>query len=326
MEISSPDLFDDLGITFLGSRLKRLADRFQSEAGEVLRSYDMPIQPSQQLVLAALLQHGALSVGEIAQRLRVSQPTVTRGVVALEALGLIAAGRVEDQRQKILSLTDEGHAVMRRAQNEVWPRVARATAALCRDLPGDLLQSLTELEEGLDRSSLNARVEAVRVATAGLRIRDFSDDLADAFYRLNVAWIEEMFAVEQADIDILAHPHAKVIDPGGVILFAETDDLGVVGTCALMPGEDGWWELTKMCVSNAARGRGIGEFLLVQALGRAKIIGIEKLYLLTNTKCEAAVHLYEKHGFRHDADIMRRFGAHYARCTVAMSYGGMRRT
>jgi len=322
MEPSRPDLFDDLGITFLGSRLKRLADRFQAEATDVLHTYGMPIQPAQQLVLAALLRQGPLSVGEIAQRLRVSQPTVTRSVVTLEALGLVASGRAEDQRQKILSLSAEGEALMRRAENEVWPRVARATGELCRDLPCDLLESLAKLEAGLDRSSLDARVEAVRIETAGLRTCDFRDDLAGAFYRLNAAWIEEMFALEQTDIDILSHPRARIVDPGGVILFAETDDLGIVGTCALMPAEDGWWELTKMCVAKAARGRGIGEFLLVQALARARALRIEKLYLLTNTLCEAAIHLYEKHGFRHDAQIMRRFASHYARSNVAMSYGG----
>ena len=38
--------------------------------------------------------------------------------------------------------------------------------------------------------------------------------------------------------------------------------------------------------------------------------------LLSNAKCAAAVHLYEKAGFRHDAEIMAR----YERCNVAMRY------
>lgn len=37
-------------------------------------------------------------------------------------------------------------------------------------------------------------------------------------------------------------------------------------------------------------------------------------------KCAAAIHLYEKLGFVHDAEIMRLFGARYERCDVAMSY------
>lgn len=42
--------------------------------------------------------------------------------------------------------------------------------------------------------------------------------------------------------------------------------------------------------------------------------------LLSNAKCAAAVHLYEKAGFRHDADIMARYGARCERCNVAMRY------
>jgi RimJ/RimL family protein N-acetyltransferase len=47
---------------------------------------------------------------------------------------------------------------------------------------------------------------------------------------------------------------------------------------------------------------------------------MDKIYLLTNRKCAAAIHLYEKLGFVHDEAIMRSFGARYERCDVAMSY------
>ena len=46
----------------------------------------------------------------------------------------------------------------------------------------------------------------------------------------------------------------------------------------------------------------------------------DPLYLLTNKRCAAAVHLYEKLGFRHDKEIMARYGAEYERCDVAMRY------
>ena len=49
-------------------------------------------------------------------------------------------------------------------------------------------------------------------------------------------------------------------------------------------------------------------------------MGIETLYLLTNAKCVPAINLYEKLGFRHDARIMKKYGAQYARCDVAMRY------
>src|SRR5262249_29036857 len=141
--------------------------------------------------------------------------------------------------------------------------------------------------------------------------------------RINAEWIEEMFALEAADIQLMSQPRKQIIDKGGTVLFAETSDLGVVGTCAIMKSRNGWYELTKMGVSKTARGRKTGEFLLVKAIERARAMGIaDRLYLLTNKKCAAAVHLYEKLGFEHDTEIMRLFGARYERCDVAMRFNG----
>lgn len=155
----------------------------------------------------------------------------------------------------------------------------------------------------------------------GLSIRPFTDDLAEPFYRINAEWIEEMFVLEENDIRLLSNPRELILDKGGVVLFAEAADLGVVGTCALIRMQDGWFELTKMGVAKAARGRKAGEFLLAAILDQARAMGVaDKLYLLTNAKCAAAIHLYEKLGFQHDAEIMTTFGARYERCDVAMRF------
>jgi N-acetylglutamate synthase-like GNAT family acetyltransferase len=177
------------------------------------------------------------------------------------------------------------------------------------------------LEAEMDKSSLAARVESLASpAAGGLTVRDFDDGLAEDFYRINAEWIEEMFALEDNDVALLSKPRELIIDKGGVVLFAETPDLGVVGTCALMRMGEGCFELTKMAVLKAARGRKVGEYLLDKTLERAKSMGIEQLYLLTNAKCASAIHLYEKLGFEHDAQIMAKFGGRYERCNVAMSY------
>jgi ribosomal protein S18 acetylase RimI-like enzyme len=83
---------------------------------------------------------------------------------------------------------------------------------------------------------------------------------------------------------------------------------------------DGGVELTKMGVLASARGRRAGDFLMRQILKRARQMEIQDLFLLTNSKCASAIRLYEKYGFRHDDDIMRRYGHRYERCNVTMSY------
>ncbi|KQZ29348.1 bifunctional helix-turn-helix transcriptional regulator/GNAT family N-acetyltransferase [Caulobacter sp. Root1472] len=314
----TPDTLADLGPAFLGSRLKRLSDRLQAEATAVLQAHDLPIQPAQQVLLAALKQDGALTIGALAQRLRLSQPTITRTVQGLVDQGLVAVSRgARDLRHKTLSLTEDGARVIGAAQREIWPRVAAAVTELCDGGEQALLDQISALEARLDARSLVDRVTAAR----GLTVREFSDDLAGAFYAINAAWISQMFTLEENDVTLLENPRALIVDKGGAVLFAQTPDLGVVGTCAIMRMKDGWFELTKMGVLEAARGRKVGEFLLAAALERAEAMGVaDRLYLLTNRKCAAAIHLYEKLGFQHDAEIMALFGGRYERCDVAMRY------
>lgn len=311
------DLLAGFGVGFLGSRLKRLAERMQTDAAEVARALDVPVQPAQMAYLMTIRLHGPIAVGELAERLQLAQPTVTR---ALGTLGEFVEARPVpgDGRSRRLALTEKGEALLARVQTELLPRIEAAAAELVQDLQGDFMQGLSKVEARLTESSLLARVQAA--GAPAMWARDFSDDLAEAFYRINADWISDMFSLEQNDIDLLSRPRELILDKGGVVLFAETPDLGVVGTAALMVSKDGWVELTKMGVTPEARGRKVGEYLLAKTLERAASLGMDKVYLLTNRKCAAAIHLYEKLGFVHDAEIMRLFGARYERCDVAMAY------
>jgi N-acetylglutamate synthase-like GNAT family acetyltransferase len=153
-----------------------------------------------------------------------------------------------------------------------------------------------------------------------LRLIEYRDELSHHFHSINAQWIESMFVMEAADRETLEHPRTQIIDQGGAILFVEAADLGIVGTCALRKTSKSAFELTKMGVIESARGRKAGEFLLDAMIGRARSMNASKLYLLTNSKCEAAIHLYEKAGFVHDAAIMAEYGARYQRSNVAMSF------
>jgi GNAT superfamily N-acetyltransferase len=157
-----------------------------------------------------------------------------------------------------------------------------------------------------------------RDAAADVEILDSKPELLPYFRSINEEWIREMFSLERTDREVLENARALILDRGGRILYARHRELGVVGTCALLRRSGGAFELTKMGVTPSARGRGIGEALLAHAIALTDSLGIAKLFLLTNARCEAAIHLYEKHGFEHDAEVMREYGPLYARCNVAM--------
>lgn len=319
------DILADMGYLFLGSRLKRLAERLQADAARLLKTSDLPIQPAQFPLLAAIDRYGPLTIGDAVEALGVSQPAVTRTASSLLDIGLLAASRDDaDMRQKTLALTDAGKALMAHARAVLWPPLGTVVTDLCGDLSGPLLDQIGQLETKLDHCSMEMRVNtatlAARHAATGLSIREYSDDLAEDFYRINAEWIEQMFVLEENDRQILSHPRELIIDRGGIILFVEDAELGVVGTCALIRIDEGSFELTKMGVSEKARGRKAGEFLLASILERARAMAMDRLYLLTNSKCASAIHLYEKLGFVHDAEIMAAYGSRYERCNVAMSY------
>ncbi len=153
-----------------------------------------------------------------------------------------------------------------------------------------------------------------------IQFLEFTPALSEYFKLINEQWIGQMFAMEASDFEILNDPQKIIIDKGGKVYFAQHATLGIVGTCALLKKDHSSFELTKMGVMESARGLKIGEALLAYVIAQAKPLQIENLYLLTNKKCEAAIHLYEKHGFKHDSQTMARYANKYQRADVAMRY------
>ncbi|MBR2270091.1 GNAT family N-acetyltransferase [Sphingobium sp.] len=311
------DVIREGGIGFLGSRLKRLGERMQAGAARVTADAGLPVQPAHMAFLAAL-DGEARTVGQLVQAIGVSQPGVTRAIGQLVDLGLVRSEQGEDQRQRTISLTPEGMAVLARARVHVWPPVEDAVRTLLGQGADAFMAQIIALETALAETPLD--MLAAQSNRPVLTIREYSDDLAHHFAAINAEWINGMFHLEAADRAVLDNPRERIIDAGGTILFVEARGLGIVGTGALQPSGDGGLELTKMGVRANARGLKAGEFLLSALIKRARTMDGSPFYLLTNSRCSAAIHLYEKLGFRHDAKIMARYGARYERCDVAMRY------
>ena len=313
------DVIAEMGPSFLASRLKRLAERMQAGAASVIADAGLPLQPGHMAVLAAL-RAGPLTIGQLAEVTGTSQPGITRTVKQLVALGIVADAKGSPQRSRPVALTPAGEQAAHIAGTRIWPRVGQAAEQLLAACDGDFLQQIAQIEAALAEGSIAAR--AAELDPGELRLREFDDSLAPLFHDINAEWISAMFALEQTDREVLEQPRQRIIDPGGVILFVEAPGLGIVGTCALQKTGGSSFELTKMGVREVARGLKAGEFLLDHVIARARSMGADPLYLLTNRKCAAAIHLYEKLGFAHDAGIMADYGARYQRCDVAMRYNG----
>lgn len=119
-----------------------------------------------------------------------------------------------------------------------------------------------------------------------------------AFRTLNEEWITRYFTLEPKDHEILNNPVQSILQNGGHIFMAYAE-AEAVGCVALIPMQDGVYELSKMAVSPHLRGRGLGRRLLQHAIAQARNIGARSLFLGSNTRLKDAIHLYESVGFRH---------------------------
>jgi DNA-binding MarR family transcriptional regulator len=63
----------------------------------------------------------------------------------------------DDQRRRLVSLTEKGKQLVDVSRAEVWPRIAAAVADVCGSLDGPLLDQLATIEDGLTAASLIRR-------------------------------------------------------------------------------------------------------------------------------------------------------------------------
>jgi len=154
------DFVRTLGHLALGTRFKRLGDRVQQQAQELLATQDIHVPAAQLPLLAAVDRMGSASIGALAQVLGVTQPGVTRLVGKLARAGLLQTGAAEgDRRVRTIRLTPTGQALMTRAKATAWPLMDAAVADLCAAAPGQVLPLLAGLEEALDARPLVRRVD-----------------------------------------------------------------------------------------------------------------------------------------------------------------------
>jgi putative acetyltransferase len=149
-----------------------------------------------------------------------------------------------------------------------------------------------------------------------IEIRPYQAGDGEAFRRLNEAWIERHFGLEEKDLETLGDPEEKILAKGGHI-FMVLDGDAAVGCCALLLLRPGVYEVAKMTVAESHRGRGLGRKVLAYAIEQGRALGAESLYLETSATLLDAIHLYEQLGFRH-LPPERVTPSPYARANVFM--------
>ena len=309
------DFYQQTGKVALGSRLRRLSDRFLGDAAKIYTLYDVALDPKWFAVFRVLSHQTEASITEIAHIIGHSHPSVSQIVKEMKQRGFVVTDKSQqDARVNVVRLSDRGRGLLPNFAEQCQD-VAQAVEELLAETQFDLWNAIAEVEFLLSEKGFFDRVQEVRKVRERqlVEIIDYAPEFSEDFKRLNYEWIEKYFTVEDTDRQYLDHPQTKILDPGGYIHMARY--VGeIVGTCALVKMDDDTYELAKMAVTETARGRGIGHLLGEVAIAKARELGAKRLYIESNTILKPAIKLYQKLGFQ---KIVGQ-PSPYERCNIQM--------
>ena len=131
-----------------------------------------------------------------------------------------------------------------------------------------------------------------------VEIIDYSGEYANDFRELNLEWLDKYNLTESHDLEVINHPKESILDRGGYIFLAKEGEK-IIGTAGIANEGDSVYELVKMTVAPAFRGRGISKMLIEKCLEKARELKAKKVFLYSNSQLQTAISLYKKYGFVH---------------------------
>ena len=153
---TSENLIAAYGSAGVGARLRRLSERIDREARAVYKHAGLNFEQRWVGVLILLIERRALTVGEIADALGITQPSVSQTLRSLQAAKLVSARTdPRDPRRRIQSLTEAGLRLVEKAR-PVWEALMEAARDLDR-VGIDIVTPLAQIERELDKKSLSER-------------------------------------------------------------------------------------------------------------------------------------------------------------------------
>lgn len=149
-------IFNDAGLLIIGTRLKRLSDRFLNEVARIYKSQNIRFEPAWFPIFFLLDKKGSLSLTEIASELEVSHSAISQMITQLLNKKVVEIQQeASDARIKKIVFSVKGKKLI----EQVHPIWAALQKSLNQLMPGDItgdqfLKTISQIEEKLTNNSL----------------------------------------------------------------------------------------------------------------------------------------------------------------------------
>lgn len=130
-----------------------------------------------------------------------------------------------------------------------------------------------------------------------MKVIEYDEKYKNDFIQFNKDWIIDNFGfLEPEDIETF-NKIDQELQTGAMIYFAVEGDT-VLAVCMAKPMENDTWEICKLASNKNKYHKGCGSAVFEAACNWACDHGARRLFILSNSKLKAAVHIYEKFGFK----------------------------
>jgi DNA-binding MarR family transcriptional regulator/GNAT superfamily N-acetyltransferase len=274
----------------------RRFNRFYTRRIDALgrRHLKTPYSLAEARVLYELAHHAALSARDLVAELGLDQGYLSRILARFEERGLIRRLRAaDDARRSRIELTAEGRARFSELERTSEKAVVEMLGGLGTSDRGRALEAMGRLER------LFGGPDGERPARFVLRPHRVGD-LAFVVHRQAILYAEEYgwngeYEALAAEI---AAQFLRRFDAARERCWIAERDGEIVGSVFLVDAGEGVGKLRLLYVDPAARGVGLGAWLVEECVAHARRVGYGKLTLWTNDVLVAARRIYETAGFR----------------------------
>lgn len=294
------DIISDLGALALGSRMKRLSERFLKLASDIYDSSGIDFEAKWFPMFYLLSKEGEKSIMEIAESLDISHPAVIQIAKELEQNGWIKSVKnKEDARKRNLKVTKKAIEKLPLLE-ELWLNFRLKNEKIVELAENNILKALQEVETILDENTYK---------------KDFFDEVKKN--RIQIQLFEEKYQKQMEEMVLgiqngefnlgltaerqpdLHNLKAFYNDKGNFLWIAVNGNDEVVGSIGLERLNDSQSVLRKMFIKKDYRGKNfnLAAKLLDILLKEARNQQFTEILLDTPLVTHAAHRFYEKNGF-----------------------------
>lgn len=148
----------------LGTQLRHLLELLDGAVADAYARESLPYRPRYTPVMRALIAAEPLAVSQIAEIAGISQPAATQTVSLMIRDGLVSSAPGADARQRMIRLTEAGHALSPSLQ-AFWRATTMAAGGLDTELSSPLSKVLAEAIVALERKPFGERLEEFRASS-----------------------------------------------------------------------------------------------------------------------------------------------------------------